>query len=80
MKVLGPTLTSIAILLTIMLPSTAVAADSVFLKLDNIEGESTAVGHEKEIVLLSYTQSFSRAGGSGGEALPRARRTAAPLR
>ena len=36
MKVLGPTLTSIAILLTIMLPSTAVAADSVFLKLDNI--------------------------------------------
>jgi type VI secretion system secreted protein Hcp len=66
MKVLGPTLTSIAILLTAMLPSTAVAADSVFLKLDNIEGESTAVGHAKEIVLLSYTQSFSRAGGSGG--------------
>jgi type VI secretion system secreted protein Hcp len=66
MKVLGPTLTSTAILLTVMLPSTAVTADSVFLKLDDIEGESTVVGHAKEIVLLAYTQSFTRAGGSGG--------------
>jgi type VI secretion system secreted protein Hcp len=71
-KVLAPTLTSIAILLTAMLPSTAVGADTVFLKLDNIEGESTATGHAKEIVLLSYTQSFTRAGGGGGVATGKA--------
>jgi type VI secretion system secreted protein Hcp len=68
MKIVNMLLKQAASLLLVVgvLPSFAVAADSVFLKLDNIEGESTAVGHEKEIVLLSYTQSFTRAGGSGG--------------
>ncbi len=39
--------------------SPSAAAEELFLRLDTIEGESTASGHEKEIVLLSYSQSFT---------------------
>ena len=40
----------------------------IFLKLDGIQGESTAKGHEKEIVVLSYEQSITQSvtGPSGG--------------
>lgn len=53
-------------------PVAAPAADDVFLKITGIDGESTDAKHAKEIVLLSYTQSFtnpgSAAGGGGGGA------------
>jgi type VI secretion system secreted protein Hcp len=69
MKIVSMLKQAASLLLVVgVLPSSAVAADSVFLKLDNIEGESTAVGHAKEIVLLSYTQSFTRAGAAAGKA------------
>jgi type VI secretion system secreted protein Hcp len=47
----------------------AFGAFDIFLKLDNIEGESKAKGHEKEIVVLSYEQGIDTptviSGGSG---------------
>jgi len=33
----------------------------IFLKLDGIDGESTVIGHEKEIVVLSYEQGVDHA-------------------
>ena len=47
----------------------------IFLKLDGIEGESTARGHEKEIVVLSYEQGIDtpiiqQGGGGGGAGRP----------
>jgi len=47
------------------------AAFDIFLKLDGIDGESTAKGHEKEIEVVSYDQSIdatvpSSGGGGGG--------------
>ncbi len=36
----------------------------IFLKLDGIEGESEAKGHEKEMVVLSYEQAIEHPGGS----------------
>ena len=47
-------------------PVAAPAADDVFLKLDGIAGESTSKGHEKEISLLSYSQSFTNPATAGG--------------
>ena len=51
--------------------STAHAAEDLFLKLEGIQGESTDSAHRNEIVLLSYSQSFTNpvaSGGSGGAA------------
>jgi type VI secretion system secreted protein Hcp len=44
------------------------ATFDIFLKLDGIDGESAAKGHEKEIEVLSYDQSIDAAvpGGHGG--------------
>jgi type VI secretion system secreted protein Hcp len=74
MKASAMPLIGITVLLTIMLPSTALGADSVFLKLDGIKGESTDQVHSEEIVLLSYTQSFGRP--DAGSATSAAGRTA----
>jgi len=52
--------------LILVVPSAAPAAESLFLKLDGIQGESTDPTHQGEIVLLSYSQSFTNAGGRGG--------------
>lgn len=38
----------------------------IFLKLDGIDGESTAKGHEKEIVVLSYEQGIDAPMAAGG--------------
>src|SRR5262245_22144889 len=65
MKTLGSTLIGIAILLMIVVPNSALAADSLFLKLDGIQGESTDPAHPREIILLSYSQSFTRPAGGG---------------
>jgi|RhiMethySRZTD1v2_1073278.scaffolds.fasta_scaffold86710_2 type VI secretion system secreted protein Hcp len=51
--------------LILVVPSAAPAAESLFLKLDGIQGESTDPTHQGEIVLLSYSQSFTNAGGRG---------------
>jgi len=32
----------------------------IFLKLDGIEGESSAISHEKETIVLSYEQGIDR--------------------
>jgi type VI secretion system secreted protein Hcp len=47
----------------------------IFLKLDGIDGESTVVGHEKAIVVLSYEQGIDRPpaptmGGGGSSGRP----------
>ncbi|HTO47440.1 MAG TPA: type VI secretion system tube protein Hcp [Burkholderiales bacterium] len=52
-------------------PVAAPAAEDLFLKIEGIVGESTDAKHAKEIVLLSYTQSFmnpvsTTSGGGGG--------------
>lgn len=60
MKALASTLIGFAILLMVVVPSVALAADALFLKLDGIEGDSTDLVHLREIVLLSYSQSFTR--------------------
>jgi type VI secretion system secreted protein Hcp len=73
MKVLGSTLIGIALLLMVVVPSAALAADNLFLKLEGIEGEATDDKHLREIVLLSYSQSFGRPGvnpSAGGGAAP----------
>jgi type VI secretion system secreted protein Hcp len=49
-------------------PVAAPAADDIFLKIDGIQGDSTDAKHAKEIVLLSYSQSFSHATATGGPA------------
>jgi type VI secretion system secreted protein Hcp len=61
------TLTGIIIALILVVPSAALAADSLFLKLDGIQGESTDSVHRGEIVLLSYTQSFINPGGAAAQ-------------
>src|SRR5262249_18606738 len=43
-----------------LLAPSGVAAEDLFLRLDGIKGESTDDQHAKEIVLLSYSQSFSK--------------------
>jgi type VI secretion system secreted protein Hcp len=47
-------------------PGAALAEDELFLKLEGIRGESTDSHHKKEIVLLSYSQSFTRPASAGG--------------
>ena len=50
-------------------PVAAPAADDVFLRIPGILGESTDDKHKDEIVLLSYSQSFTNpvtGGGAGG--------------
>jgi type VI secretion system secreted protein Hcp len=47
-------------------PGTALAEDELFLNLGDIRGESTDEHHKKEIVLLSYSQSFTHPDGAGG--------------
>jgi type VI secretion system secreted protein Hcp len=47
-------------------PSAALAAEDLFLKLEGIQGESTDSQHNKEIVLLSYSQSFTNPASGGG--------------
>ena len=50
-------------------PVAAPAADDVFLNIPGIRGESTDSKHKDEIVLLSYSQSFTNpltGGGAGG--------------
>jgi type VI secretion system secreted protein Hcp len=54
-----------AALLALAFPLTSSAALNAYLKLDGIEGESTAQGHEKEIVIESWSMG-ARAHGSGG--------------
>ena len=50
-------------------PVAAPAAESIFLKLEGVKGESVDSKHKDEIVLLSYTQSWTNpnsvAGGAG---------------
>lgn len=46
-------------------PDAALAAEDLFLKLTGINGESTDTQHKKEIVLLSYSQSFTRPASGG---------------
>jgi type VI secretion system secreted protein Hcp len=71
MKILGSALIGMAILLMIVVPNSALAADSLFLKLDGIQGESTDPAHPREIILLSYGQAFTRpAGAPGGGGVP----------
>jgi len=54
------------------LSGAAAAADEIFLRLDGIMGSSTAVGHQNEIVVTTYSQAFSNsvstATGSGSGA------------
>lgn len=45
-------------------PVAAPAAESIFLKLGDIKGESTDSKHKDEIVILSYTQSWANGGGT----------------
>ena len=50
-------------------PIAAPAADELFLRIAGIQGESQSKGHEGDINLLSYSQSFTHpavAGGAGG--------------
>jgi type VI secretion system secreted protein Hcp len=47
-------------------PSAALAAEDLFLKLTGIKGESTDAQHKNEIVLLSYSQSFTQPASAGG--------------
>ena len=47
-------------------PSAALAAEDLFLKLPGINGESTDAQHKKEIILLSYSQSFTQPSAGGG--------------
>jgi type VI secretion system secreted protein Hcp len=49
-------------------PVAAPAADDIFLRIGNIRGESTDDKHKDEIVLLSYSQSFTNpvSGGAAG--------------
>jgi type VI secretion system secreted protein Hcp len=58
------TLTGMVALILIV-ASTAPAAESLFLKLDGIQGDSTDPTHQGEIVLISYSQSFTNPGGRG---------------
>lgn len=46
--------------------SAAHAADGLFLRLEGIQGESTDRDHVNEIVLLSYSQSFTNPVAPGG--------------
>ena len=41
-------------------PSAALAQETLWIKIDGIEGEATADGHQKEIALISYSQSATR--------------------
>ena len=65
---------SLALTLALALPAVgALAADTIFLKLDGIRGESTDARHPNEIVVNSYAQAFRNAanfgfGGGGGGA------------
>ena len=52
-------------------PVAAPAADDVFLKIPGILGESTDSKHKDEIVLLSYSQSFTNPVTGGGAAAGR---------
>jgi type VI secretion system secreted protein Hcp len=61
-------LTGIIIAFIFVVPSAALAAESLFLKLDGIPGESPKAGHESEIDLLSYSQSFTNTGGRAVQA------------
>ncbi len=48
----------------------ASAASDMFLKIDGVEGESTAKGHEKEIEISSYSWGISQTTtGNGGRAV-----------
>jgi type VI secretion system secreted protein Hcp len=47
-------------------PGAAFAAEDLFLKLTGIKGESTDDQHKNEIVLLSYSQSFTQPASAGG--------------
>jgi type VI secretion system secreted protein Hcp len=51
------------IALILVVSSAALAAEALFLKLDGIQGDSTDSAHRGEIVLLSYSQSFTNTGG-----------------
>lgn len=48
--------------------SAPAAAVDYFLKLEGVDGEATAKGHEKEIELLSYSWGVSNPGASGARA------------
>jgi type VI secretion system secreted protein Hcp len=69
MKVLGSTLIGIALLLMVTVPSSTFAAESLFLRLDGIQGGTLDARHQGEIDLLSYSQSFTRPA-TGGQAGP----------
>jgi len=60
------TLTGLIVLILVV-PSAALAAESLFLRLDGILGESLDSTHRGEINLLSYSQSFTN---TGGQAVP----------
>jgi len=45
-----------AIVIGALLPSTAAAQIQGFMKIPGLDGEATADGHQKEIELVSYTQ------------------------
>jgi type VI protein secretion system component Hcp len=47
-------------------PGAALAEDELFLKFGDILGGSTDEHHNGEIVLLSYSQSFTRPASAGG--------------
>ena len=51
-------------------PGAALAEDELFLKLGDIVGGSTHAHHNGEIVLLSYSQSFTQQAIAGGNCGP----------
>ena len=51
-------------------PGTALAEDDLFLNLGDIVGGSTDAHHSGEIVLLSYSQSFTQLASAGGNCGP----------
>ncbi len=55
----GRPLLAVALAASAAVPAPAMAATDIFLKLDNVVGESLADGHKNEIELLSYSTGFS---------------------
>lgn len=47
------------LLAAVLAAAPAAAADDIFLKLDGIDGEVAVSGHQREIDILSYTQTMS---------------------
>ncbi|HET6264348.1 MAG TPA: type VI secretion system tube protein Hcp [Usitatibacter sp.] len=59
-KALRPLLAASAATAALALPLPADAAYDMFLKLDGIQGEATAKGHEKEIEVFSFSWGMAR--------------------